>query len=379
MPYRLIIALFGAFFGAGAFWMFLPLLSVSLRAEGVGDFWVGIISGLPWIGLLAISSFIPAIIHRLGLQRMIVVGMGFAALVFLGFASTRNLVIWSILCLVMGAALALRWAGLDTWMNGSFPDHLRGRLTGIYELILSGSMAVGPGILVLSGSAGSTPFLAGAAVTAGSALLLVLAGREAPHVSEPGTTRTRQRDILRQEPAAFAGIFLVGVTEACNLSLMPIFGLSQGFSVHLSALLVVTAQSGVALGAVMIGGLADHLDRKKLRNLTVCAMVLMPLGLILGLHQGLWPWLIIWGLAQGGLFTLGIVFIASRYTGLGLASAMSLSMVVYTLGGIFGPTVMGMSMGLLGPRGFPIGLALVALASAFAILRFLPDHDTALT
>lgn len=379
MPYRLVIALFGAFFGAGAFWMFLPLLSVSLRAEGVGDFWVGIISGLPWIGLLAMSSFIPAIIRRLGLQRMVIIGMCFAVLVFLGFASTRNLVIWSLLCLVMGAALALRWAGLDTWINGSFPAHLRGRLTGMYELILSGSMAVGPGILALSGSTGSTPFLAGAAVTAGSAFLLILAGREPPHATEPGTARTRQRDILRQEPTAFVGIFLVGVTEACNLSLLPIFGLSHGFSVHLSALLVVVVQSGVALGAALIGGLADHLDRKKLRNLTVCAMVLMPLGLILGLQEGLWPWLVIWGLAQGGLFTLGIVFIASRYTGLGLASAMSLSMVVYTLGGIFGPPAMGMGMGLLGPCGFPIGLTLVALVGALVILRSRPDQDTALT
>ncbi len=37
MPYRIIIAVIAAFFGAGAFWMFLPLLSVALRSEGVGD------------------------------------------------------------------------------------------------------------------------------------------------------------------------------------------------------------------------------------------------------------------------------------------------------------------------------------------------------
>ena len=369
MPYRIIIAVFAAFFGAGAFWMFLPLLSVALRSEGVGDIWVGIISGLPWVGLLAMSGFIPAIIRRLGLQRMILFGMTAAIFVFLGFAMTRNVVLWSVLCLIMGAVLALRWAGLDTWMNGSFPAHLRGRLTGLYELILSGSMAVGPGILAISGSTGRAPFLAGAAVTAASAVMLSFAGREAPHATQPGTQPARRRDILLHEPAAFIGIFMVGLTEACNLSLLPLFGLSRGLSVHLSALLVVAVQAGAALGAVLIGSLADHLDRRMLRNVAACAMVLLPLGLILGLQEGLWPWLVIWGLAQGGLFTLGIVFLASRHSGLGLASAMSLSMVVYTIGGIVGPPALGLCMSLLGPSGFAFGLAAVALAGAFAILR----------
>ena len=87
------------------------------------------------------------------------------------------------------------------------------------------------------------------------------------------------------------------------------------------------------------------------------------------LHQGLWPWLFVWGMAQGGMFTLGIVFLASRYAGLGLASAMSLSMVVYTLGGIAGPPLLGLCMSMLGATGFALGLALVAVMGLVALLR----------
>ncbi|MGE4481822.1 MFS transporter [Acidocella sp.] len=368
MSYRLVIAVSAAFFGAGAFWMFLPLLSVALRNQGVGDLWVGIISGLPWAGLLAMSVFIPAIIRRLGLQRMVLTGMVAAALVFLGFAITHNILLWSLLCLIMGAALALRWAGLDTWMNGSFPAHLRGRLTGLYELILSGSMAVGPGVLAISGSTGQAPFIAGAIVTAAAAILMLFTGREAPHTTQPGMKPMRQRDIVLREPAAFIGIFLVGLTEASNLSLLPLFGLSRGLSVHLAALLVVAVQAGAALGAVLIGTLADHLDRPKLRNLTACAMVALPLGLALNLQAGIWPWLTAWGIAQGGLFTLGIVFLASCYSGLELASAMSLAMVVYTLGGIAGPPILGFCMANMGPAGFPVGLTTLALTGCCGIL-----------
>ncbi len=366
MPWRIVIAVSAAFLGAGAFWMFLPLLSVALRGEGVPDAWVGLISGLPWAGLLAMSGFIPAIIRRIGLQRMVLCGLSASVFIFLGFALTRDVQIWSLLCLLLGAALALRWAGLDTWMNGSFPAHLRGRLTGLYELILSGSMAVGPGVLAASGSTGRAPFFAAAGITAAATLMMSLTGREPSQVTQPGGQAARRRDILRGDPAAFIGIFLVGFTEACNLSLLPLFGLSRGLSVHLSALLVVIVQAGVAFGALLIGALADHLDRQRLHHGTVLAMIALPLGLLLGFGRGVWPCLALWGVAQGGLFTLGIVFLATRHSGLGLASAMSLSMVVYTLGGIAGPPLLGVLMSLAGPAGFSLGLAGVALACALA-------------
>ena len=173
MPYRLLLATASSFFSAGSFWMFLPLLSVSLRAEGVSDALVGVMSGLPWVGLLAISFAIPRLIQRLGLQRMVLLGMALAVAAYLGFAATRAVPLWAGLCLMLGASLGLRWAGMDTWINGSVPEHARGRLIGSYELLLSGSMAVGPGLLAIIGTAGPKPFIVAAAVVCGAMALLL--------------------------------------------------------------------------------------------------------------------------------------------------------------------------------------------------------------
>lgn len=369
MLYRHAIVIGAAFFAASTFWMFLPLLSVSLRHEGVNDFLVGVISSLPWVGLLIMSGFIPALARHFGLKRMIIIGITMSVLAFLGFSITRDVRLWALLCLLIGAAFSLRWAGMDTWMNGSFPDHLRGRLTGLYELIISGSIAFGPAILALSGSTGYVPFLAAAIVMAIAGCVINLVGKESPQATHKGTLPQRRFDILLQEPAAFAGIFMIGLTEAGNLSMLPIFGLTSGFSVHKSALLVVIVQTGVACGALLIGGLADHLSRTKLRNISACVMVIMPAGLILNLHHLLWPWLLVWGVMQGGLFTLGIISLASRHSGLGLASAMTLSMVVYTVGGIISPPLLGALTTLLGRYGFVAGLVALALAGACIMLR----------
>lgn len=369
MVYRHAIVIAAAFFAASTFWMFLPLLSVSLRHEGVSDFWVGIISGLPWVGVLITSSLVPLVTRNFGLKYTIVIGMCLSLLAFLGFSATRTVWLWALLCLLMGSALSLRWAGLDTWINGSFPDHLRGKLTGLYELIMSGSIAFGPAILAFSGDTGYLPFLAASLVLAISSCVIGFVGQESPKARQQGTLPSRQFEILWHDPASFIGIFVVGLTEAVNLSLLPLFGLSSGFSVHGSALLVVMVQVGGALGALLIGSLADHLNRAKLIRFCACALVFLPAGLVLGLHQALWPWLVFWGAVQGGVFTLGIISLSTRHSGLGLASAMTFSMVVYTVGGIVGPPVIGGLISLFGGGGFVFGLTAAALLGAVFILR----------
>jgi MFS family permease len=370
MPYRLLLVITGGFCSAASFWMFLPLLSLSLRAEGASDALVGVMSGLPWAGLLLVSVAIPRLTHRIGLQRMVLLGMVLGIAVFLGFAATRSIHLWAVLTLLLGMSLGLRWAGLDTWINGSVPNHLRGRLIGGYELIMSGAMAVGPAMLALIGSTGARPFLAAAAVMTGAMALLASAGREAGGMTEaPGTTRALA--VLRAEAASFTGIALVGMSEACNLSLLPVMGLGLGLAVHWAALLVVICQAGVAAGAVICGTLSDKLNRRAIKLTTGVVMATLPLAVPLTLHgKAVWPVLIIWGIAQGGMFTVGMVKLGTRFSGTALARAMSLAMVIYTCGGLIGPPAMGAVMALFGPAGLVYGLAAVsALGLAFIASR----------
>jgi MFS family permease len=256
---------------------------------------------------------------------------------------------------------------MDTWINGSVPEHLRGRLIGAYELVLSGSMAAGPAMLALTGSTGSRPFFAAALVVFISIILLALAGREQGDIAERAGT-VNSLTVLRAELAAFFGIGLVGLTEACNLSLLPLMGLGLGAELHRAALLVVVCQTGVAAGAFICGALADKLDRRKLKLATGTAMIVLPPLVPLALaHGAVWPLLAIWGLAQGGLFTVGVVKLGSRFSGVALGRAMSLAMVIYTLGGIFAPPLMGSLMSWCGPAGLVYGLAAVAALGVAAI------------
>ncbi len=369
----MMIAVTGAFLSASSFWMSLPLIAVALRARGVSDFWVGIISGLPWVGLLAVSPFIPWMIRRHGLQRTVLAGMAMSAFVFIGFAFTTSVTAWSLLFIFQGCTLALRWAAMDTWVNGAVPDHARGRLVGLYELMASGSMAAGPACLVFIGSGGRAPFLICAATAAIASLLLLAAGRE-EFLPARAHIRLPAWRIWNIERPAFIGITLVGVIEACNLSLLPLFSLGCGAPPRRAALFVVAVQSGAAAGAVLFGFLADKFSRRAILAATGLVVIIAPLLLPLtATNWAAWPLLLAWGLAQGGLFTLGMVMLGARFQGLALAPAIALAMAVYTLGGIIGPPCIGTLMATFGPLGLPYGLAAisliaVALASCFEVL-----------
>jgi len=370
--YRILVTVAAAFLSAGSFWMFLPLIAVSLRAQGVSDLWVGLISGLPWVGLLAVSAFIPRIVGRLGLQRTILAGLFVSALVFVGFAGMRSVLLWGVLCFIQGVTFGVRWAATDTWINGAVPDHARGRLIGLYELVASASLATGPAFLTVTGSTGSKPFLAAAGVVVVAAVFLVLGGQER-QIPHPQAQRISSRGIWKLEHAAFISIGLVGVIEACNLSLLPLFGLSAGAGLHKAAFLVVAVQIGGAAGAVICGVLADHVNRRAIQLTAGLAVVLLPLAIPATLAGwSIWLILLGWGLAQGSLFTLGMILVGTRFQGESLAPAIALAMVVYTAGGMIGPPILGFAMTSIGPGGLPFGLALLSCCALIIISLAVP-------
>ncbi|MDR3519986.1 MAG: MFS transporter [Acidocella sp.] len=371
---RLFIAIAGAFLSAASFWMSLPLIAVSLRRDGVSDLWVGLISGLPWVGLLTVLPLVPRLIRRIGLQRTVLSGMLISILVFVGFASTRSVVIWSVLFCIQGATLGLRWAAMDTWINGAVPDHARGRLVGLYELVASGSIAAGPACLVFLGNSGSLPFIFCAAIVTLASVLLLIAGRETA-IKVRAKIQLSVWRILSLERAAFVAIALVGVTEACNLSLLPLFALGSGASASAASMYLVIMQGAGAAGAFLFGFLADKFNRPAILLGTGFITIAAPLALpLLYPSLFLWPLLLAWGLAIGGMFTLGMIVLGARFKGNALASAVALSVAVYTIGGILGPPAMGALMARFGAFGLPYGLAAIALlsvasAACFEVLR----------
>jgi MFS family permease len=121
-----------------------------------------------------------------------------------------------------------------------------------------------------------------------------------------------------------------------------------------------------------VGWLADKLDRGWL--LVACVFVLAFSVFLFPflIHAGTQPWyhfdaLVLWGLislwggSMGAIFTVGITLLGQRFRGIELIGANAVFSLLFGVGGMVGPLIVGTAMSETGPSGFTISLVTVVL------------------
>jgi MFS family permease len=266
---------------------------------------------------------------------------------------------WLLIRLVFGSAAALMFVLSEAAVNALAPEHLRGRVLGLYATLFSLGFAGGPLVLVLAGSEGLAPFLLASALFAlgliPASLLRPVEHRLMPETSGQGY---RLLDTWRVAPIAMAGVFAYALLEASQFALLPIWALSHGMTERTAAALVSIWLSGNILLQYPVGWLADRWRRERVMALCVAiaaaGQLLVPL--LVATPHLLWPLLILLGGAMGALYTLSLVLVGQRFRGADLTSANTAFVMTFPLGAITGPPYAGAVMGAAGTASFPLAL-----------------------
>ena len=173
-------------------------------------------------------------------------------------------------------------------------------------------------------------------------------------------------------------LLVVGVVAAYDqsfLTLFPIYVTAQGFSEHDTVVAVMVWAAGNILFQVPIGALADRWSRRGttllLCSVTIAGAVLLPAAV--SARSMLWPLLFVWGPASYGVYTLALGELGSVFEGGNLVAGNAAFAMMWGLGGLLGPSVIGLAMHATGPRGLPLALGCVyAMLLAIAALRRSP-------
>jgi MFS family permease len=128
-------------------------------------------------------------------------------------------------------------------------------------------------------------------------------------------------------------------------------------------LLVAVFMAGNVVLQVPIGLLADRYGRRTLLGICAVASCIGPLLLqaSLGVPLLLWPLLFVWGGTLYAFYSQGVALLGEEFAVEDLASANTLFVMVYCLGGVIGPSAGGMAMDLWPSRGLPVLLSGAAL------------------
>lgn len=349
----------------------VPLLSLVLERAGASPLTIGLNTASGGLGIFVVAPFVGRLVARFGAVGCIRGGLLVTAACMMVFPLWVDPWFWALLRVAFSSAAALLFVLSEAAVNALAPEHLRGRVLGLYATLFSLGFAGGPLVLVLAGSEGFLPFaLAGVLFALGQIPAALLRPVERHLVPEGAGAGHRLVDTWRVAPVAMGGVFVYALLEAASFALMPVYALGQGMGERTAAGLVSVWLSGNILFQYPIGWLADRWRRERAMALCAGAAVLglLLVPLVVGTPGLLWPLLVVLGGAMGALYTLSLVLVGQRFRGADLTNANTAFVMTFQLGAVAGPPYVGAAMGAAGAASFPLALVPPLLGLAVALL-----------
>jgi MFS family permease len=347
----------------------MPLVSLRLEGWGYGNFAIGVMAATPAIGVLLGASLAGHLAARLGSTRLMQICLLLGALSVALLALVQHYAVWLALRLAIGVALTMVFILGESWINQLAPEKWRGRLVALYGTGYALSQLSGPLLLSLLGTDNDSAFWTGTGLLIGGSLVL-LGRRGAPSVDAQGASGRGLFAFCRTLPAIAWAVALFAAFEAMMLTLLPVYGLRQGFTQEVALLMASVVVVGDAALQLPIGLLADRMSRGTLFRGCGVLLLVSSLSIPPLLHsQAIWPLLVLFGAAAGGLFTLSLILIGERYRDDQLVRANAHVAQLWGLGCLVGPLLTGAASQWLSGHALPLVMAAGAAVFVWLIHR----------
>lgn len=357
----------------------MPLVSLRLESWGYGSFAIGIMAATPAIGVLLGASLAGGLAARCPTPRLMQLCLLAGALSVTGLALLQSYPVWIVLRLLLGVTLTVVFILGESWINQLAVEKWRGRLVALYGTGYALSQLCGPLLLSVLGTDTDLGFWFGVSLLIGGSLLLI--GRTGAPVVDAHSASGRGLLVFCQRMPAIAwAVMLFAAFEAMMLTLLPIYGLRQGFTQEVALFMASVVVVGDAVLQLPIGLLADRISRVTLFRLCGVVLLLSSLGIPLLLHTPvIWPVLVLFGASAGGLFTLSLILIGERFRDDQLVRANAHVAQLWGIGCLIGPLATGAVSQWVSGHALPMLMAVGA--AAFIWLAWRPhafDENVAL-
>ena len=340
-----------------------PFFSLALEKRELANWLIGLNASLASVGILLVGPFLPPLIHRFGLKRVVAVMFAISFLSFGALLFVDHLAMWFLVRFVMGTCFAALWTTTEIWLNGVISDRHRGRIIGASGTLYATCQFIGPLVLGGVGVIGPLPLVvAMVPLAVGVAVALSIGSPErSSEDDEPAPADAHNLGLaLSVAGGLVAAAFLCGIGETAMQSLLPLYGLAHGFDDAGAARLVALFSLGEAVLVAGLGWMADRCGRRMTLRLCVLVATVSTLAIpvVVDVIPLLWAVLFFAGGTVAGIYTLGIVLIGQDFRGHTLAVVSTGFAMAYAAGSIIGPAPVGYLTDLFGPEALPLAVAI---------------------
>ncbi|MEO1492554.1 MAG: MFS transporter [Pseudomonadota bacterium] len=350
-----------------------PLFALLLERSGASGSAIGINHAISALAMVIAALVLPAILGRTGLMPLMLWSIVIIALCMAVIPVSGNYWWYALLRIGLGFAITAMFFASEFWMISVVPDAIRGRVVGIYAVILSGSYMVGPKLVNFFGIDGPEIYIAITAVVLAGALPVLLGHGHAPSTkAEEARPPLALLRFFRTDPMVMWGVILFGVIEFGAMGLIAVWGVRSGLDQVSAVDLVFWLAFGSMVFQLPVGWAADRMDRRRL--LALCGVVAVAAPLLVIAWSDSFSWIaatiFVWGGVAVGLYTIALTELGARYQGTALADANAAVVLGYGLGALFAPVLLGAAMDVIPPDGVLWAAMLAAVAyCTLAVVR----------
>lgn len=323
----------------GLLGVFLPL---AMRDDQIGAAGVGVVAALYSIGFMAGAWFGPRLLARVGHIRVFAVCAAAMTAATLALHSADGVLAWALLRMATGAAVALMFAAVESWLQGSIPAAERGGVIGVYMVCTKAVLALGPFLAL--GAAGQA---AGPLMLAAGLIALAITPVGFTSQAQPEPPKPQRLDLAEQyktAPAAVAAAIGAGVTNTAVLTLAPLYAAH-----HFGEAAAAPFQAAAWIGSLILqypaGKLSDRMDRRLVIAWLAGLSAAAAAGLALLGANAPFPaaalLFALWGAGSLSYYGIAVAHMADRAEPGQIARSTSGLLFVWGAGSIVGPLIAG--------------------------------------
>lgn len=337
------------------------LISLLMEEREHGSGVIGLMGALPALAFLIASPFIPGCIRYFGSRFMLWVALLVTASSIWALTFSDNIYYWFLLRLLIGMAMAVLFLISEAWLNQISHEKTRGRTVAIYTTFMSLGYALGPMLINMMGVDGILPFLISTLISLSAGIAFLAVGDRFPDLDR--RSQYSLFSFIRAAPIIGAATLLVAFFDGSVIALLAVYGVKNGQTLEIAALMLSALLIGNILLQYPIGWLADRIDRGKV--ILGCGVIGATGSLMLPLAMPsspfLWPLLIIWGGAVMGAYTVALAIMGRDFKDGDLMMATTVVTALWGIGNLFGPLVAGLAMVFSEQSGLPVTFAAICL------------------
>ena len=326
-----------------------PLLALVLDSQSVSKSLIGLSTIVQAAAILAIAPFAPGLMTRFAPSKLMQAMTVALAVLFIIAGLYPNVWFWFPLRLLIGAATALLWIASEALINELAVERWRGRIISIYAAVGAAGFALGPLLLIITGSTGMTPFVTTSAMTLLAGLPLFFVKHRGLEYSDSENQGIWKVFLLA--PVIMLANVVYAAGAESMITFFPLYGMHLGMSIEFALGLMTIVGAGGMIMALPLGWVADHVNRMGM----LVVILLLTMSALLAFPYALQqePWLVFlfmfgFGGVEGMIYTLGVVLIGERFKGGQLAVATTAFSACWGAGTMLGPLLVGIGMDYFG-------------------------------